>query len=100
MQTSSKIKMALAYKRMSESQLARDIGSSPQAFNQRMKTDKFTAEELEKIAKALNIEAYELFSVPPTPENAMERLHKDIIKEIRQVIVEVLENALADKYKS
>ena len=59
-----------------------------------------TPEMLEKIAKALDIEAYELFSVPPTPENAMERLHKDIIKEIRQVIVEVLENALADKYKN
>ena len=29
----------------------------------------------------------------------MERLHKDIIKEIRQVIIEVLENALADKHK-
>jgi hypothetical protein len=30
----------------------------------------------------------------------MERLHKDIIKEIREVIVEVLENALANKHKN
>ncbi|MCL2044463.1 MAG: helix-turn-helix domain-containing protein [Treponema sp.] len=59
-----------------------------------------TPDVLERIAVALGIEAHELFAVPPSPENAMERLHKDIIKEIRQVIVEVLENALADKYKT
>lgn len=48
-----KIKMALAYKNMSESELARQFGSSPQAFNQRMKTDKFTTADLEKIAAIL-----------------------------------------------
>lgn len=48
-----KIKMALVYKSMTESDLARALGTSPQAFNQRMKTGKFTAEELEKIAKVL-----------------------------------------------
>jgi hypothetical protein len=54
---------------------------------------------IEKIATALDIEAYELFSVKPSAESSMERLHKDIIKEIRQVIVEVLEKALSGKYK-
>ena len=58
-----------------------------------------TPEVLERIAIALEIEAHELFAVAPSPESAMERLHKDIIKEIRQVIVDVLENTLADKYK-
>lgn len=53
MKTSQKIKMALAYKGMSEAELARLIGSSPSAFNQRMKTDKFTSEELKNIAEAL-----------------------------------------------
>lgn len=48
-----KIKMALAYKGMSESELARAIGTSPQAFNQRMKTGKFSSEDLEKIAEAM-----------------------------------------------
>ena len=48
-----KIKMALAYKNMSESELARAIGTSPQAFNQRMKTGKFTSEDLEKIGAAI-----------------------------------------------
>ena len=57
-----------------------------------------TPEVLERLAAALGIETYELFSVPPSPESSMERLHHDIIKEIRQVIVEVLENALADKH--
>jgi transcriptional regulator with XRE-family HTH domain len=56
-------------------------------------------EVLDRIAAALGIEAYELFAVPLSPENAMERLHRDIIKEIREVIIEVLENALADKHK-
>ncbi|MDR0562484.1 MAG: helix-turn-helix transcriptional regulator [Spirochaetaceae bacterium] len=58
-----------------------------------------TPEVLDRIAGALGIETYELFAVPPSPENAMERLHKDIIKEIREVIIEVLEKALSDKHK-
>jgi transcriptional regulator with XRE-family HTH domain len=56
-------------------------------------------EVLDRIAAALDIEAYEIFAVPPSPENSMERLHRDIIKEIREVIVEVLEKALADKHQ-
>ena len=59
-----------------------------------------TPEVLERIACALGIEAYELFAVPLSPEAAMERLHRDIIKEIRQVTTEVLEKALTDKYKA
>ena len=53
MTISQKIKMALAYKGMSEAELARVVGSSPSAFNQRMKTGKFSPEEMEKIADAL-----------------------------------------------
>lgn len=53
MTNSTKIKMALAYKGISEAELARQLGSSPQAFNQRMKTDKFTSEELKNIAEIL-----------------------------------------------
>ena len=48
-----KIKMALAYKGISESELARALGTSPQAFNQRMKTGKFSSEDIEKIAHAI-----------------------------------------------
>ena len=58
MTISQKIKMALAYKGMSEAELARAVGSSPQAFNQRMKTGKFSTEEMDKIAAALEADYY------------------------------------------
>ena len=51
MTISQKIKMALAYKSMSEAELARSIGTSPSAFNQRMKTGKFSSEEMEILPK-------------------------------------------------
>lgn len=54
MTVAKKIKMALAYTGISEAELARRIGTTPQAFNQRLKTDKFSTEELQKIANALN----------------------------------------------
>lgn len=64
MTISQKIKMALAYKGMSEADLARAVGSSPQAFNQRMKTGKFSSEEMDKIANALGAEYYFGFQFP------------------------------------
>ncbi len=54
MTLTQKIKMALAYKNMSEAELARRIGTSPSAFNQRMKTGKFSDADLTKIADVLN----------------------------------------------
>lgn len=54
MTTAQKIRMALAYKNMSEAELARSLGTTPQAFNQRMKTDRFSSDELQEIAKVLN----------------------------------------------
>ncbi len=53
MKTSQLIKMALAYLGKSEAWLAREVGSSPSAFNQRMKTDKFSTDDLQKIADAM-----------------------------------------------
>ncbi len=58
MTLSQKIKMALAYKGMSEAELARKIGTSPSAFNQRMKTGKFSSDEMSRIAEALGAEYY------------------------------------------
>ena len=90
-----------AYRRkcgISQSKLAEKAGITTQYVAMIELTRQFpTPEVLERIAEALEIEAHELFTVPVSPENAMERLHKDMIKEIRQVIVEVLGNALADK---
>lgn len=50
---SQRIKLALAYKNMSESELARRLGTSPQALGQRMKTDKFSSDELSNIASII-----------------------------------------------
>ena len=56
--------MALAYKGMKESELARLLGTTPQAFNQRLKTDKFTVEELTKIAEILGGSYISKFEFP------------------------------------
>jgi len=56
--------MALAYKGMSEAELARAVGSSPKAFNKRMKTGKFSSDEMNKIAEALGADYYFGFQFP------------------------------------
>ena len=48
-----KINMATAYKGISQAELARQIGMSPSNFNQKIKRETFTLDELEKIASAL-----------------------------------------------
>jgi len=84
----------------SQSKLAERAGISTQYIAMIELTKQFpTPEVLQRIATALGVEAYELFAVPPSPESSMERLHKDIIREVREVIVEVLERALEDKHK-
>ena len=52
-----KIKMALAYKGMSEAELARSMGTSPSAFNQRMK-------DMDRIADALGGKYFFGFEFP------------------------------------
>ena len=85
---------------MTQSALAEKAGVSTQYIAMIEISRQFpTPDVLERIAAAFGIEAYELFSVPPSPESAMERMHKDIIREIREVTLEVLEKALADKQK-
>ena len=54
MDIAKKIRMACTAAGISESELARRIETSPQNLNQRLKVGKFTGEELEKIAAALN----------------------------------------------
>ncbi|MBE6932461.1 MAG: XRE family transcriptional regulator [Ruminococcaceae bacterium] len=52
----AKIRMAEAYAKISEADLARRLNTTPQAFGQRMKTGKFSSADLEKIAEALGAE--------------------------------------------
>jgi len=84
---------------LSQAKLAEKAGISTQYIAMIELSRQFpTPEVLERIAAAFGIEAYELFAVPSSPENSMERLHKDIIREIREVIVELLGKALTDKH--
>lgn len=48
-----KINMAIAYKGISQAALAREIGMTPSNFNQKVKRETFTVEELERIGAAL-----------------------------------------------
>ena len=52
------IKMALAYQGMSEAELARNLGTTPNAFNNKMQRGKFSVEDLKEIAKALGGEYF------------------------------------------
>ncbi len=52
----TKIKLAETYSNISEAELARRLGTTSQAFGQRLKTGKFSSADLEKIAEALGAE--------------------------------------------
>ena len=59
-----------------------------------------TPEVLTRLAKALGIPPHELFAVPASPENALERLHKEVVIDIKQVVSEAVEKAIAEQYSS
>ncbi len=48
-----KICMALAYKGMSQAALARELGTTPSNFNQKLKRGTFSVEDLNRIAAVL-----------------------------------------------
>ena len=64
----TKIKLATVYAGISEAELARRIGTSSQAFGQRMKTGKFSSADLDKIAAALGAEFQCSFKFPDGEE--------------------------------
>jgi len=53
-----KINMALAYRGISQAALARTLGTTPSNFNQKLKRETFSVDELEKIATALGGEYF------------------------------------------
>ena len=53
MTTEQKINMALAYKGISQAELARRIGTTPSNLNKKVKRNTLTKEEMEQIAKSL-----------------------------------------------
>ena len=56
MTISEQIKVLCVRCGVSEAELARRLGKSPQSFNSKMKRESFTVEDLEKIADALGVE--------------------------------------------
>jgi transcriptional regulator with XRE-family HTH domain len=58
-----------------------------------------TPEVLDRIAGALNIKTWQLFAVPPSPEDVMERLHQSIVKDIDQVVAEAVKKAIVENFK-
>lgn len=55
MSIAEQIKVLCVRCKISEAELARRLGTSPQNFNSKMKRESFTIKDLELIAKVLNV---------------------------------------------
>lgn len=64
MATSEQIKILCVKLGISVSELARRCGKSPQAFNQKLKREGFTPEELKEVARAVGCEYESAFILP------------------------------------
>lgn len=64
MTVEQKINMALAYKGISQASLAREIGMTPSNFNQKIKRDTFSTDEMGRIAQALGAQYHFGFEFP------------------------------------
>jgi len=64
MTTEQKINMAIAYKGLSQAALARSIGMTPSNFNQKIKRDTFSTNEMKAIALALGATYTTAFEFP------------------------------------
>jgi transcriptional regulator with XRE-family HTH domain len=66
-----------------------------------------TPEVLDRLAAAFGIETHLLFAAPPSPELALERLHKEVVADIKAVLADIertvgvsVKKAIADEYKA
>ncbi len=55
MRISEQIRVLCVRRNVSEAELARRLGKSPQNFNSKMKRETFTITDLEKVAEALGV---------------------------------------------
>ena len=62
------IEMALAYAKITNSELARRLGWSPQLLSKRLKVGKFTVEEWQRIGEALGATTQISFIFPDGKE--------------------------------
>jgi transcriptional regulator with XRE-family HTH domain len=58
-----------------------------------------SADMLERLAVALEVEPHELFYMPSPAENALERLQTSIVANIERVVANAIKEALADECK-
>jgi transcriptional regulator with XRE-family HTH domain len=85
---------------LSQEKLAEKAGISTPFIAMIEVSRKFpTPEVLDRIAGALNIKTYQLFTVPVSPEEAMERLHESIIRDIDRHITDAVKKAVAENCK-
>ncbi len=68
MNTEQKIKAALAIAGISQSELARRLGTSPQNLNQKVKRDALSLEDFAKIAEAIGADWCAVFRFPDGTE--------------------------------
>ena len=61
MTISEQIRVLCVRCRVSEAELARRLGTSPQNFNSKMKRESFTIKDLDEISQALNVEFKRVF---------------------------------------
>lgn len=61
MTISEQIKVLCVRCKVSEAELARRLGTSPQNFNSKMKRESFSIKDLEEISKVLNVEFKRVF---------------------------------------
>jgi transcriptional regulator with XRE-family HTH domain len=57
-------------------------------------------ETIERLAKVLNVEIYELFIVPFSPAMEMKKIHEAIIADMKQIVTEAVESAIDFKCKN
>jgi len=85
---------------LSQARLSEKAGISTQYIAMIEVSRKFPSPEvLERIAKALEMEAHELFLLTPSPESEMRRLHDTLAGNIERLVMEAVEKALADKFR-
>jgi transcriptional regulator with XRE-family HTH domain len=81
---------------LSQAKLAEKAGISTQYIAMIELSRQFpTPEVLDRIAAALDIEAYQLFTVSLSPDAAMERLHDTLVDNLERVVAEAVKQALA-----
>ena len=56
-----------------------------------------TPEVLERLAVALEIYTHEFFTVHPSPESALDKLHKELVTDIKQVVSDAVRQAIKEQ---